>query len=85
MTVATNRIPEDSLDPKLPSNLVEHIDDLPNLPPCDLYSDEPEMETNLHLRQMLLLIVCLEWFWRTGGAAERRSLPMIRVGSGAMS
>lgn len=71
MTVATNRIPEDSLDPKLPSDRVEHVDDLPSLPPGDLYSDEPEMETNLHLRQMLLLIVCLEWFWRAGGAAER--------------
>jgi Uma2 family endonuclease len=39
------------------------IEGLPPSPPCNLYSDEPEMETNLHLRQMLLLIMCLEWLW----------------------
>jgi Uma2 family endonuclease len=33
-------------------------------PPSDLYSDEPPLETELHLRQMLLLIQCLEWWWR---------------------
>lgn len=33
-------------------------------PPGDLYSAEPQMETDLHLRQMLLLISCLEWFWQ---------------------
>lgn len=34
------------------------------LPPSDLYSDEPPLETDLHLRQMLLLITSLEWLWR---------------------
>ena len=34
------------------------------LPPCDLYSDEPTLETDLHLRQMLLLITSLEWLWQ---------------------
>jgi Uma2 family endonuclease len=43
---------------------VEIEDYLPPAPPGNLYSDEPEMETNLHLRQMLLLIMCLEWLWR---------------------
>jgi Uma2 family endonuclease len=33
-------------------------------PPCDLYSDEPPLETELHLRQLLLLIQTLEWLWR---------------------
>lgn len=33
-------------------------------PPGDLYSDEPPLETDLHLRQMILLIQCLEWWWR---------------------
>ncbi len=33
-------------------------------PPRDLYSDEPPLETYLHLQQMLLLIKCLEWWWR---------------------
>ncbi|MGB7083992.1 MAG: Uma2 family endonuclease [Phormidesmis sp.] len=32
--------------------------------PSDLYSDEPEMESDLHLRQMLLLISCLDWLWQ---------------------
>ena len=33
-------------------------------PPSDLLSDEPPLETELHLRQMILLIQCLEWWWR---------------------
>ncbi|PZV05009.1 MAG: hypothetical protein DCF32_11605 [Leptolyngbya sp.] len=32
-------------------------------PPGDLYSDEPPLETELHLRQILLLIQTLEWLW----------------------
>jgi Uma2 family endonuclease len=59
MTVAVNLLAND------PSG--DQFDDhsyMPELPPCDLDSDEPEMETNLHLRQMLLLITCLEWWWR---------------------
>jgi Uma2 family endonuclease len=34
------------------------------LPPSDLYSDEPPLETELHLRQIILLFKCLEWLWR---------------------
>lgn len=30
----------------------------------DLYSDEPVLETELHLRQIILLLTCLEWLWR---------------------
>lgn len=33
-------------------------------PPGDLYSDEPPLETELHLRQLVLLIQSLEWWWR---------------------
>ena len=33
-------------------------------PPSDIYSDEPPLETYLHLQQMLLLINCLDWLWR---------------------
>ena len=33
-------------------------------PPADLYSDEPVLETTLHLQQMMLLINCLNWLWR---------------------
>ena len=32
-------------------------------PPGDLNSDEPPVETELHLRQILLLIQCLERYW----------------------
>lgn len=35
-----------------------------HFPPGDLYSDEPTLETHLHLQQMLLLIKCLDWLWR---------------------
>ena len=34
------------------------------LPPCDLYSDEPPLETEFHLRQLLLLIASLDWLWQ---------------------
>ena len=33
-------------------------------PPSDLYSDEPPLETTLHLRQMMLLLNCLQWIWK---------------------
>ncbi|MFO5526989.1 MAG: Uma2 family endonuclease [Cuspidothrix sp.] len=33
-------------------------------PPSDLYSDEPPVETELHLRQIILLLQCLEWLWK---------------------
>ena len=33
-------------------------------PPSDLYSDEPTVETELHLRQIILLFKCLEWLWK---------------------
>ncbi|QLE55905.1 Uma2 family endonuclease [Nostoc sp. TCL26-01] len=33
-------------------------------PPGDLYSDEPPLETELHLRQIILLLQCLEWLWK---------------------
>ncbi|YAF95452.1 MAG: Uma2 family endonuclease [Nodularia sp. CChRGM 3473] len=33
-------------------------------PPSDLYSDEPPLETELHLRQIILLLQCLEQLWK---------------------
>ncbi|MBE9004046.1 Uma2 family endonuclease [Fortiea sp. LEGE XX443] len=33
-------------------------------PPGDIYSDEPPLESELHLRQIILLLTCLEWLWR---------------------
>lgn len=34
------------------------------IPPCDLWSDEPPLESDLHRIGMDLLINCLEWWWR---------------------
>lgn len=39
------------------------LDQVP-FPPGDLDSDEPPLETELHLRQILLLLQSLEWLWR---------------------
>jgi len=33
-------------------------------PPSDLYSDEPPLETELHLRQIICLLQSLEWLWQ---------------------
>jgi Uma2 family endonuclease len=33
-------------------------------PPVDLYSDEPPLESSLHLQQMLLLLQGLDWLWK---------------------
>ncbi|MDJ0735085.1 MAG: Uma2 family endonuclease [Nostocaceae cyanobacterium] len=33
-------------------------------PPGDLYSDEPPLETELHLEQIMLLLKCLKWLWQ---------------------
>lgn len=33
-------------------------------PASDLYSDEPNVETELHLEQIMLLIKCLKWLWK---------------------
>jgi Uma2 family endonuclease len=35
-----------------------------SLPPNDLYSDEPPLETDLHLQQIILFLECLNWWWR---------------------
>jgi len=33
-------------------------------PPGDLYSNEPPLETELHLEQIIFLLQCLKWLWR---------------------
>ncbi len=33
-------------------------------PPGDLYSDEPPLESSLHLQQLILLLKCLDWLWK---------------------
>ncbi len=33
-------------------------------PPANLESDEPPLESSLHLQQLLLLLKCLDWLWK---------------------
>ncbi|MBK1987345.1 Uma2 family endonuclease [Sphaerospermopsis aphanizomenoides BCCUSP55] len=42
----------------------ENISEDVIFPPSDLYSDEPPVETELHLEQIMLLIKCLKWLWK---------------------
>ncbi len=34
------------------------------IPPCDLWSDEPPLESDLHRDQIEILLACLKWLWR---------------------
>ncbi len=47
-------------DIQTPENLSEDV----IFPESDLYSNEPPVETHLHLQQILLLLKCLDWLWR---------------------
>jgi len=33
-------------------------------PPSDLYSDEPPLETDIHLQQIIILLESLNWIWQ---------------------
>jgi Uma2 family endonuclease len=47
---------------------LEYAEELPEVivvPPTDLWSDEPPLESDLHRLQMQLLIDCLAWLWRS--------------------
>jgi len=47
-------------EPNLPIGTFEDI----VLPTKEIYSNEPPLETQVHLEQMMLLIKCLLWLWR---------------------
>lgn len=34
------------------------------IPPSELWSDEPPLESDLHRDQIELLLACLKWWWR---------------------
>lgn len=38
--------------------------EIPLFPPGDLWSEEPPLESYRHLKQLLLLLACLERFWK---------------------
>jgi Uma2 family endonuclease len=60
--IPEQEIPEQELSEQelLEQEIAENV----IVPPVDLYSDEPPVETELHLRQIMLLFKCLEWLWR---------------------
>ena len=47
---------KDLIEPEVRENLISLTD--------VLLSDEPPMETYFHLRQLILLLTSLEWYWR---------------------
>jgi len=49
---------------ELQPNISEDIPEDIIFPPSDLYSDEPPVETELHLEQIMLLIKSLKWLWK---------------------
>ncbi|MEB3209870.1 MAG: Uma2 family endonuclease [Leptolyngbyaceae bacterium] len=49
-----------------PSTQTKSIQEAPEdviFPPGNLWSDEPPLESSLHLYQILLLLSCLNWLW----------------------
>jgi len=60
MTLAQNSEATASLTE---STLSENIDDI-IIPPSDLWSDEPPVESDLHRDQIELLLAMLKWWWR---------------------
>ena len=48
--------PQNISEQEIPENVI--------FPSGDLYSDEPPVETELHLEQILLFLKCLKWLWR---------------------
>jgi len=53
-----------SVSENLVSEINEELVDEINCPTTDLYSDEPELESDLHREQIDLLIRLLKYFWR---------------------
>jgi Uma2 family endonuclease len=52
------------VNPSLMSEEVETVTDDVRLPPTNLYSDEPPLETDFHREQIELLIRLLKYWWR---------------------
>jgi Uma2 family endonuclease len=49
---------------EISQDTVQSIEENVILPPSNLYSDEPPLETELHLEEIILLLKCLKWLWR---------------------
>jgi Uma2 family endonuclease len=44
--------------------VIDELEETVSSPPTDLYSDEPPVETDRHLQQIILFLECLNWWWR---------------------
>lgn len=44
--------------------VISHSGKTPVFPPLEPLSDEPPLETERHLKQIMLLLLSLEWWWR---------------------
>ena len=44
--------------------VIADLEETVSSPPTDLYSDEPPVESDLHLQQIILFLECLNWWWR---------------------
>lgn len=53
----------DTQSPSISEPLTEQLTDDPPLPPTNLYSDEPPLETDFHRNQIDLLIRLLKYWW----------------------
>ena len=49
---------------EITQDTVQDVEENVILPPSNLYSDEPPLETELHLEEIILLLKCLKWLWR---------------------
>ncbi|BDA74807.1 hypothetical protein RIVM261_084190 [Rivularia sp. IAM M-261] len=49
---------------EIPQDTIQEIEENVILPPSNLYSYEPPLETELHLEEIILLLKCLKWLWR---------------------
>jgi len=49
-----------------PTDQITSLNDTEDIiiPPCDMLSDEPPLESDLHRDQIELLLACLKWWWR---------------------
>ncbi|MFM7425924.1 MAG: Uma2 family endonuclease [Elainella sp.] len=66
MTIAKDQLPQSQPEtaPKVVPDPTSAFPPDIVFPPSDIYSDEPPLETELHLRQLILLLSCLDWHWR---------------------
>ncbi|RUT02911.1 hypothetical protein DSM106972_058310 [Dulcicalothrix desertica PCC 7102] len=50
---------------EISQDTVQNMEENVILPPSNLYSNEPPLETELHLEEIILLLKCLKWLWRS--------------------